>query len=208
MSGLKLSVNCLFTVVIPAFFMIGLSGCQKGPKRPAFNPRKSAKEALQKFDSDGDGILNEEEIGKCPGLLAALPRVDADGDGSVSADEIAKRVKYYKSAPVAVISGSVKVTYKGKPLSDATITFEPEEFLGDEFKSCSGVTDDRGNAYLNRDEAAEFPGLYLGFYRVKISKIEKGQEKIPAEYNTDSTLGYEAAHDIEMVSDVPTFHVK
>ena len=192
--------------VLVAFVVF--TGCQEGPKRPSFNPGKSAEDAIQKYDSDGDGQLSTEEVAECPGLLAALERVDADGNGSVSYDEIEKRVKYYKSAPVIVVSGSVKVTHKGKPLSDAKITFEPEDFLGDDFKPCSGVTNDRGEAYVNRDVDAKYPGLYLGFYRVKISKLDKGKEKIPAEYNTESTLGHEAAADIEMVSDVPTFHLK
>ena len=132
---------------------------------------------------------------------------DPDKDGSITADEIARRIKYYKSAPVRVVSGSIRVLKKGKPLEGATVTFEPETFLGEDFQPCSGVTDDLGDTFISR-ENAEFPGIYLGFYRVRVSKIVKGKETIAKAYNTESTIGFESAADLPMVSNVPTFNVK
>jgi hypothetical protein len=182
-------------------------GCQGGPKGPDFNPKQSAKDAIEQYDKDGDGALSESEIEACPGLLSAAPRVDVDKDGSITADEIARRIKYYKSAPVRVVSGSIRVLKKGKPLEGATVTFEPETFLGEDFQPCSGVTDDLGDTFISR-ENAEFPGIYLGFYRVRVSKIVKGKETIAKAYNTESTIGFESAADLPMVSNVPTFNVK
>jgi len=41
-----------------------------------------------------------------------------------------------------------------------------------------------------------YPGLYLGFYRVRVSKNKGGKELIPAKYNTETELGAEIADDI------------
>ena len=198
----KLSGVTLFLFL----FFIG-TACQKGPKGPSFSPKKSASEAIATYDQDGDGLLSEAEYAICPGLVSAAPRVDADKDGKITAEEIAQRIRYYKTAPVRVVSGSIKVLKKGKPLSGATVTFQPEPFLGDDFQPCSGVTDDFGDTFIDR-EGAEFPGIYLGFYRVKISKVVDGKETIAKEYNEETTIGYESAADLPMVSDVPKFHVK
>lgn len=183
------------------------NGCERALERPDFDPAQSGADAITAYDTDGDGKLSEEEIETCPGLVEAAPRVDADNDGFITAEEIADRVEYYRTASVAVISGSIRVTSKGKPLQFATVTFEPESFLGEEFQPCVGETDNFGDAFISR-EGAEFPGIYLGFYRVKVSKLDKkGKETIPEKYNVHSELGYEAADDLPMVSDVPKFHL-
>ena len=41
-----------------------------------------------------------------------------------------------------------KVNIDGNPLAGATITFEPETFLGPGFKQASATTDERGKARL------------------------------------------------------------
>ncbi|MEM7312388.1 MAG: hypothetical protein AAF497_04475, partial [Planctomycetota bacterium] len=166
-------------------------GCGRPrPTKPSFDPGKSASDALVQYDSNGDGLLSREEVADSPGLIAAFERIDSNSDENLSEQELANRVRYYKSAGVAVINGSVKVRRKGKPLVGATVTFRPEPFLGEEFQPCSGETDETGLASLSR-EAAQFPGIYLGFYSVEISQIVKGKEKIPAKYNTETTLGFE-----------------
>ena len=78
----------------------------------------------------------------------------------------------------------------------ATVTFDPEEFLGASFQPCSGVTDDRGEVFISRP-GSQIPGIYLGFYRVRITKEKaNGDEMIPAKYNTETTLGFEANNDV------------
>jgi hypothetical protein len=42
----------------------------------------------------------------------------------------------------------------------------------------------------------KFPGVYLGLYRVKVSKQVGGRETIPARYNSQTELGCEVATDI------------
>ena len=177
------------------------------PSRPSFSPGRSAEQALELYDSDGDGEISADEASGSPGLLAAFSRVDADGSEKLSEQEIADRIAYYRRAGVAVISGSAEVYYRGQPLRNATVTFEPEPFLGEEFQPCSGVTDDFGQTYLSR-ENAEFPGIFLGFYRVRISQEKNGKEMVPARYNADTELGFEAADDLPDVRNVIRFDLK
>jgi hypothetical protein len=186
-------------------------GCSlfgRGPNRPALNPRQSAKLALETYDTNADGGIDAQEVEQSPGLKVAFQRVDKDGDGTLSAEEIEKRIEYYKTAQTTILSGETRVTLNGRrPLSGATITFEPEEFLGSAFKACSGTTNEQGIAYVTGHDA-DFPGIYLGFYRVRISKQVNGREEVPSKYNTETEIGYEGADDIPLVSSAPHFDVK
>jgi hypothetical protein len=162
---------------------------------------------MAKYDANNDGKLDIAELKKCPGVADGISRVDTDNDGMVSADEIAARIEYWDSAPTTIINGSTEVTLNDKPLVGATVTFEPEDFLGDAFTICSGETDEYGCASMTGHDA-DFPGIYLGFYRVRISKVVNGRETIPAKYNTETELGYEASDDIPDISNVIQFPLK
>lgn len=176
----------------------------KGPDRPAFNAATSGQQAIAAYDKDGDGKISGEELQACPALEMALPRVDKNGDSAISADEIADRINYYQTAKTTIISGSAEVTMKDSPVVGATVTFEPETFMGPTFQTCTGETDQRGVAFISGHDA-KFPGIYLGLYRVRISKKEGDRETIPAKYNTESILGYEATDDIPDVNNIIQF---
>lgn len=174
------------------------AGCSRfptSPDRPDLSPSDAATKALSQYDTNGDGKISGDELKACPALKVALKRIDTNGDGALSADEIAARIQSWIDSRTIVTNGTVIVTLDTKPLEGATVTFEPEPFLGPAFKVCSGKTDQGGSAYVTSDDA-KFPGIYLGFYRVRISKKAGGQETIPARFNTQSELGYEAATDI------------
>ncbi len=190
-----------------AVTLLACVGCSRGPDRPEFDAGKCAAAALEAYDTDGDGSLSHNEYSVSPGLLAAAERIDTDQNGVISSSEIQDRINYYRNATTAVVSGGVRVIYKRRGLADATVTFDPEPFLGEEFQPCSGITDEFGETFVSR-EGAEFPGIYLGMYRVRISKLQKDNESVPSEYNTETTLGFEAANDLPDVSDVLTFHLK
>ena len=176
----------------------------EGPDRPALDPAASGQQAVASYDKDGDGKISGEELAACPALEMALSRIDTSGDSAISADEIAARIDYYQTAKTTIVSGSTEVTMKGSPVVGATVTFEPETFMGPAFKTCSGLTDERGVAFVSGQDA-KFPGIYLGLYRVRISKKEGDTETIPAKYNTESVLGYEATDDIPDVNNVIQF---
>lgn len=166
--------------------------------KPDLSPTDSAAKALEQYDADSSGSISEEEAESAPGLLAAFGKIDSDGDGEVSAEEIEKRIVYYQTSTSWVINGTCNVTYKGRALEGADVVFEPESFLGPSFKACSGVTDERGDAFVTRQADPDaVRGIYLGFYRVRINKAKaNGREMIPAKYNEETTLGFEANNDV------------
>lgn len=196
-------------VVIVALctLIVGVSGCSNqsaGPSRTSYRPSNAGSQAIQQYDADGSRELDSDELDACPALRVALDRVDRNGSGTISADEISKRLEYFETAPTIILSGSLIVALDGRPLEGATVTFEPEPFMGSSINPCSDVTSGSGKAFVT-DPAAAFDGIPLGFYRVRISKMQDGKELIPAKYNTESVLGYEASDDIPDVSDVIRF---
>ncbi len=201
----RIRLSCWLPLLAAAFISAGCCNrMPKGPDKPALDPSASGQKAIADYDTNGDGQIAGEELAACPALEMALPRVDKNADSAISAAEVADRINYYLNAKTTIISGSVEVTMDGEPLTGATGTFQPETFLGDAFKACTGVTDERGVAFVTGHDA-KFPGIYLGFYRVRISKEDGGSETIPARYNTESELGYEATDDIPDVSNVIQF---
>jgi hypothetical protein len=162
---------------------------------PGNSPREVANQALSQYDLNKDGVLDAKELEACPGLRSALPRIDKNNDGLLSADEIADRLAFLQREGAQEGIG-VEVTLDGRPLSGATVTLVPEKFQGPSFKPAAAVTDAVGTGMLR----IESPGdpIPLGFYRVEISKKNaKGQEMVPAKYNTKTTLGQEIAPDAE-----------
>ncbi len=74
------------------------------------------------------------------------------------------------------------------------------------FVPCKGVTDQSGDAYVEGPDP-QYPGIYLGLYRVKVSKVVGGRETIPSRYNTETELGFEATNDVPGVGNIE-FHLK
>ena len=191
------TLKWIFTSVVAALAAATTVGCNSSaPSRPELSPKESATKALASYDGDGDGTISKAEAEAAPGLLAAFEKIDSDADGQLTAEEIETRIVYYQTSTTWVINGTCNVKYKRKPLKGATVTFEPEEFLGASFQPCSGVTDSTGQVFISRSDS-EIKGIFLGFYRVRISKLkENGSELLPAKYNEETTLGFEANNDV------------
>ena len=96
---------------------------------------------MKTYDANSDGGIDEDEVAASPGLKEAFANIDADGDGTLTGEEIETRVRYYKTAPTTIISGATRVTYKRRPIPGARVVFEPEPFLGADFKVCEGTTE-------------------------------------------------------------------
>ena len=132
-----------------------------------------------------------DELKKAPSLNAAIDNLDLDNDQAVSAEEVTKRIEVWQESKLGLTTMSVTVTYRGRPLEGAQVTFEPEQFLGENIKPATGTTDQYGMASVTTVDA-ERPGVALGLYKVKITK--EGMD-IAAKYNEQTTLGVEVAPD-------------
>ena len=180
-----------------------LASCSRGPapvRQPSIDATAAGKAAMEQYDTDGDGKVAGEELDAVPGLKSAMATVDTDNDEKVSDGEIVERIRTWQGSQIGVARVLCSVTMDGQPLAEATVTFEPESFLGDEIQAGSGVTDALGIAYPRipkekRPVPDMPPGLQLGFYRVRVSKLVNGQETIPAIYNTKTILGQQIAPD-------------
>jgi len=171
-------------------------GCSRGPSRvypPAIDAAAAGRDAMAQYDSDRDGKVAGEELDKAPALKAALKNLDADGDLAVNAGEVTARVKAWQQTKLGRMVLSCQVNMDGRPLPGANVTFVPEEFLGDEIRPATGVTDAQGIATLTvQGDPDGPPGVPPGLYRVSITK--EGAD-IPTKYNTETILGQEVALD-------------
>lgn len=177
------------------------TGCYLGGtarvRPPAIDPARAGSGAIRQYDTNEDGIIQNEELERAPALKAAVRQLDTDRDGGISADEIAARVRAWQASQVGRMSLGCLVTYKGRALAGATVTFEPEKFLGSEIRPCSGLSDESGIVILSVAPQGndDVQGADCGLYLVRISKQVGGKEIVPARYNSATTLGEEVAID-------------
>ena len=182
------------------FGLILVTGCG-GPAylgQPDFDGEAIGRALLEDYDADGDGLLSEAELEKCPSVLEGIKRFDSGGDRQVSPEEIAARVGVWSKGRVAVMRFEPRVLLNGKPLANALVEFVPERAMAEIIKPASGVTSRSG--YVEIVIAAEdlppdtpYVGMHMGLYKVKITHPKR---KIPARYNTETELGQEVTRDL------------
>jgi hypothetical protein len=193
------SVPVIFVVGLPIVFM----GCSSRPaavRPPAINASQAGSQAIEMYDKNGNGVIAGDELDHAPALKEAMLRLDTNADKGVSADEIAARVNAWKATQLGMTSIRCHVTLDGEPLTGATVTFEPEPFLGNEIKAAIGVTNPFGDAAPTipkeqRPDPKLPGGIHLGLYKVRISKMVSAKETIPSRYNAETMLGQEVSDD-------------
>jgi hypothetical protein len=202
----RLAVRTRVTVSAPLARLVAAAGCLAvltgwgcwggSPSRvapPSFNASASGQRAMDQYDTDKDGKISGDELKKAPSLNAAAKRIDPSGEG-ITADKIAARIKTWIDSKCGRVTVVCTIHHKGKPLEGATVTLDPEEFLGDVVQPATGVTSENGVAMMSvpasgpDDVGGVPPGLYL-------VRVTKSGEKIPAKYNTQTILGLEVASD-------------
>lgn len=184
----RLLVSCAILVVA--------CGCNTGPdavKPPAWDPEELTDKAMELGDGDGDGVLNESELAAMPGLEAGLKVADTDGDGKMSSDELKARIQAYKDTGTGRCPYSCSFRFKGRPLRNATVRMVPEPFFGELIEPAEAVTDSQGTASLKMAGRAK-SGVRYGYYRMEVTS---DSTKIPAKYNTATTLGVEISPTID-----------
>jgi len=196
--------NCLrrtLLLLVTCVVSVTLASCNSRPARieqPYINASAAGDEAMEMYDTNGDGFVAGDELAKAPGLNAARKTIDANGDGRISADEVAARVQVWQEEKAALTNIRCVVQLDGRPLEGAEVVFEPEGFLGDEIETARGKVGARGSASISIPKAERPtpqtpPGLRLGLYKVRISKVVGGKEIVPARYNAETTLGQEVS---------------
>jgi hypothetical protein len=176
---------------------ISFAGCSRGPgaiRPPKVNATSAAAAAIEKFDRNGDGKLTKDEWQASPELAAAATQYDKNADGQLTADEIAAGISAWQQAGVGVRSVPFDVRFNDKPLVGATVRLVPASFLGDGVKAAFAQTNSGGSGQFNMKpedrppNAPNMPLMQPGLYLVEITHPTI---KIPAKYNTATTLGIE-----------------
>lgn len=179
-----------------ACFCLTLLGCSGGPGReppPAISPSGAGQAAIAEYDTNHDGVISGEELKKCPALRRALSRYDTNGDGKVTADKIAARIEKWQESKVAAMHVGILLSLDGQPLEGASVTAEPEAFLGTSISPATGTTTASGSTDLNVPGKR---GAQCGLYKLRVSKQVNGKETIPPRYNTATEFGIEVARDV------------
>lgn len=190
------------TFLVLTLVLVATTGCRyrlPALKPPKFDPEAAASAAMEAYDTNADGRIDKTELESAPAIRFSLGRIDSDDDDEVTAEELSRMIQEkWIDAGGGVMRVGVIVKLNRRPVSGATVTFEPEDFLGDVIHAASGETDSDGYAPMSMSEehmphenvrSGVSPGLYL----VRISKEVNGKELIPAKYNTETILGIEVA---------------
>jgi hypothetical protein len=174
-----------------------VSGCSRGPgaiRPPDVDADAAAAEAIELYDKSGDGQLAKEEWSASPALAAVAPSYDKNADGILVDDEIAEGIGAWKQSGVGARAVPFVVQWNGRPLAGATVKLVPAPFLAEALKGASGETSPSGAGQLSvapEDRPRNAPNIPLmqpGLYHVQITHPTT---KIPAKYNTETTLGIE-----------------
>ena len=193
-----------------ACLAIGLSlaagGCSGGSSRtppPEIDADAAAQQAISMYDTNGDGVISGKELDKCPGIKDALEHYDIKHDGKITAAAIAARIREWQESKLGTTVPKVRVLLDGQLLEGATVTFEPEPFLGPHVATASGQTAQNGAVLLTiaadpgNPQSERKPGVHCGLYKVRISKQVGGHETLPARFNSNTELGAEIAPHTE-----------
>lgn len=180
-----------------AIIVAALIGCSRGPDRfvaPEVDPQAAAAEAIKLYDANGDAALSKEELLRCPAILSKLAVYDQDGGGSLDEQELLKQIAaLFKSGTGGTMLNCL-ITYKGKPLSGATVVLEPEPYLGGGVQTATGTTDGAGDAQMGippefvPEHLQRVKSVHYGTFKVRVTHPTIS---IPAKYNTETELGYE-----------------
>ncbi len=128
------------------------------------------------------------DLDKLPSIAAGRPVLDTDHDMRVSESELLAWFERVRRSKVALVSVSLRVRHKGRPLANADVRLVPERCMGGTISEASGKTD-RGGMGMVAIPGSKFPGVNCGLYRVQITGTGNDGQALPARYNSESVLG-------------------
>jgi EF hand len=155
---------------------------------PKYDTDAITQSVMSDFDKNRDGSLDTTELRACPALYGALAAIDTNGDKRLSKDEIRKRVEAYASGTTGSIAVTCTVRLDGEPLTDATVTFDPEPCMAEALKPANAKTNNSGQCTEYQIDGKTYSGLAAGLYRIRVTK---DGASIPPRFNTQSILGQE-----------------
>jgi hypothetical protein len=165
-------------------------GSPPPPSRPALVPAEVARRALEMYDANHDGKIDAEELKKSPALVALAANLGPQAAGGLTGEDLTRRAEAWLKSPSGLVPQRLLIDLDSRPLAGATVAVEPEECMGPGYQAVTATTDAMGQCCPSAADA-RYGGLYLGLYRIRISKLDGGRETIPARYNTQTELGLE-----------------
>ena len=181
-------------VVVLAASLVGCSGRPGRLASPDVNAGRAAAKAIAEFDKSGDGVLQKDEIQACPALADAAGAYDTDHNGDLTAEEVKEGINRWAATRTGAMMLPFRITLDGHPVADADVKLVPVSFLADSILPNVGKADSSGSGMLGlapEDRPSNAPKTPLatpGLYRVEITDPSG---KVPAQFNTESTLGIE-----------------
>lgn len=154
--------------------------------------------AIDQYDQNGDGKLQSDEWTKCPSIAGSIAIYDTNADTVLDESELAAGIGRWQTGTLGARPLPIQVRYGSRPLVDAEVKLIPEDFFEGAIKPASGKTTQGGRGFLGvaREElpsnAPNMPLVQPGLYRVEITHPSI---RIPAKYNSESSLGLEVADD-------------
>jgi hypothetical protein len=187
------SIQALFRLSL----LIAVAGCSNRPgaiRPPDVDANDAAATIIEELDRDGDGKLAQAEWTSSPVVAAVATNYDKNADRFLESAEIVAGIAQWQTTGVGARSVPFRVIFNGAPLVGATVTLVPADFLGDAVKPATATTGPGGGGQLAlaREDlpknAPNMPLMQPGLYRVEITHPSI---KVPAKYNTETTLGIE-----------------
>lgn len=191
------SSSWIATLAVASLVLVGCEGSAPSLESVSTSPDGLVERALSLYDTNKDGSIDESEAKASPALASAMPRWDTNRDKRLSKDEMLPRMTILGQQGHVVMPVLVKVTRRGRPLSGVTVRYVPDPLLGDSFTAGVGTTGADGVATMDLVEGGQqgYAGVHAGLYRVEVTG-----SGVPAQYNTNTTLGQEVALDLERES--------
>ena len=185
---------------------LGCSGRLPAVKPPRIDVSAASVGAIEQFDADGDGQVSQSEA--CQGIQAQWSRYDVDEDGFINQSEFQQRFQRWTDGDTGLMNLRAQVTYRGQPLTDASISMTPYVFLGPNVLAAEGVTDAYGYAFmaipkenLPKSQQTNF-GMQVGLYQVSINHPALANAKAEANSTLSVDLSFNEANT------GVTFHLK
>lgn len=175
-----------------ASLMLGCGGGPPAPVIPKINASASANAAMDEYDTNKDGFIDQAELKKAPSLKEAEKMIDSNADGKLSLEEIEQRLNKYSAQGMALISFSCSIAIDGANKTDIEVEMVPEKFMLDAIKAAKGKSDANGMVRFKQD-GQDFEGVQPGFYKIKVNK--DGSLSLPARFNENTIFGKEIALD-------------